>query len=514
MRCAGTGCSCAAAWAGGSARTTGAETASTPNMRAANVLIIDELPLECPLQGAPEPAVPPGLTTNRENHVPSLTRRVQSISRLPNAAGKRLGVEFPCLADIALRADGSPCRQDDRVVCLRQREQRRCAACLGGALEYDPGHADIALVQQQAGARHQAGRFRIVRRPWCLRRRRPRRDRRWPVARRCHRLVTRGQCGCRGFVSRRRRRRVSCTRPVCLDASAKVRRGVPARRQLLLELVGAGTFLRPQFLIIPLGRQLLLELLGAGPFLRHQLLVIPMCRQLPLELLGAGPFLRHQLLVILLGRQLPLELLGAGAFLRQQFPLIPVCRQLPLELLGAGPFLCQQLLVILLGRQLPLELLGAGAFLRQQFPLIPVCRQLPLELLGAGPFLCHQLLVIPARRQLPLELLGASPFLRHQLLVIPARRQLPLELLGAGPFLRQQFLIIPLGRQLLLELLGAGAFLCQQLLVILLGRQLLLELLSAGPFLRQQLLGCRRQPFRLQRLGRVLVWGRLVAQKV
>src|SRR5260370_34244855 len=110
MRCAAAGCACAAGWAGCSARTTGAATASTPNMRAANVLIIDELPLECPLQGAPEPAVPPGLTTNRENHVPSLTRRVQSISRLPNATGKLLGVEITCLAVIAFRSVVTPCR--------------------------------------------------------------------------------------------------------------------------------------------------------------------------------------------------------------------------------------------------------------------------------------------------------------------------------------------------------------------------------------------------------------------
>jgi hypothetical protein len=41
---------------------------------------------------------------------PSPTRRVQSISRHPNAVRKRLGIEFLCLANIALRPEGSPCR--------------------------------------------------------------------------------------------------------------------------------------------------------------------------------------------------------------------------------------------------------------------------------------------------------------------------------------------------------------------------------------------------------------------
>ena len=75
----------------------------------------------------------------------SLTQRVQSISRLLDAAGKSLGIEFLCLGDVALRAEGSPCRKDERVVRLRQREQRRRAARLGGTLEHDPRRADIAL---------------------------------------------------------------------------------------------------------------------------------------------------------------------------------------------------------------------------------------------------------------------------------------------------------------------------------------------------------------------------------
>ena len=65
-----------------------------------------------------EPSVPPG-RDNSENYVDSVTQRVQPIFRLPNAAYKRLAIEFLRLADIALRAKGSPSRQDGRVIRLR-----------------------------------------------------------------------------------------------------------------------------------------------------------------------------------------------------------------------------------------------------------------------------------------------------------------------------------------------------------------------------------------------------------
>ena len=112
-------------------------------------------------------------------------------------------------------------------------------------------------------------------------------------------------------------------------------------------------------------RQLLLERLVAGTFLRQHLLLIPASRQLLFERLGAGTFLGQRLLLILTGRQLLLERLGAGTFLRQQFLLVPASRQLLLERLGAGTFLGQQFLLVPAGRQLLLERLGAGTFLRE-----------------------------------------------------------------------------------------------------------------------------------------------------
>ena len=62
-------------------------------------------------------------------------------------------------------------------------------------------------------------------------------------------------------------------------------------RQLLFELLVAGTFLRQQFLLILAGRQLLLERLAAGAFLRQHLLLILARRQLLFEFLAAGAFL-------------------------------------------------------------------------------------------------------------------------------------------------------------------------------------------------------------------------------
>src|SRR5882757_9762142 len=57
--CTGARCACAAAWVGGSARTTGARTASTHNRRAANIVVIDQLSLVPIVQGAHEPLVSP-----------------------------------------------------------------------------------------------------------------------------------------------------------------------------------------------------------------------------------------------------------------------------------------------------------------------------------------------------------------------------------------------------------------------------------------------------------------------
>jgi hypothetical protein len=44
------------------------------------------------------------------DRVPSLAQRIQSIRCLQDAADECLGIEFQCLGDVALRAEGSPDR--------------------------------------------------------------------------------------------------------------------------------------------------------------------------------------------------------------------------------------------------------------------------------------------------------------------------------------------------------------------------------------------------------------------
>src|SRR5437868_15474901 len=58
--------------------------------------------------------------TNPPPFARSLTQCTQSILRLVNAAGDSLGIEFPCLRDIAAPVEDSPCRQHRPVVRLRQ----------------------------------------------------------------------------------------------------------------------------------------------------------------------------------------------------------------------------------------------------------------------------------------------------------------------------------------------------------------------------------------------------------
>src|SRR5882757_86381 len=82
-RCTGASCACAAAWVGGSARTTGARTGSTHNRRAANIVIIDVI--------IDQLSLVPTRTQVGRLCLHSLTQRVQSIARLLNTLRPHVG---------------------------------------------------------------------------------------------------------------------------------------------------------------------------------------------------------------------------------------------------------------------------------------------------------------------------------------------------------------------------------------------------------------------------------------
>src|ERR1700681_4386117 len=73
-----------------------------------------------------------------------------------------LRIEFARLRRIAARSVCPPFGENNGVIGLREGEACQSAACLGSALEHSPRRADISLIEQRAGARHQFGHFRTA----------------------------------------------------------------------------------------------------------------------------------------------------------------------------------------------------------------------------------------------------------------------------------------------------------------------------------------------------------------
>ena len=284
-------------------------------------------PRRCPqlsidgLKSTPEPTPLNGPSDCIVKPVSSLdnsgAQRAQSILRLVNAACDSLGIEFPCLRDIAASAAASAEDSPYREIPMPTGSPGHTSP---------PARTAPAYYRSRRRARARSAPRVIL--PWSSSRR----------ACSIRRAASRppGASGAAAF-GHSGRIDSCCSSSWCANTFLRQQfLLVRASRQLLLELLVAGTFLRQQFLLVRASRQLLLELLVAGTFLRQQFLLVRASRQLLLELLVAGTFLGQQFLLVRASRQLLLELLVAGTFLRQQFLLVRASRQLLLERLSCG----------------------------------------------------------------------------------------------------------------------------------------------------------------------------------